>query len=222
MSRETPSSRPVGPPEPGGPVPTTYRPGAVRALAVGWWVLAALLAADLTLRGDPGWGWGVGLALLGFSCALVHALFWQPEVRVDPDGLVLVNVLRRVRLPWSALEDLDTRWALSVGAAGRRWTSWAAPASGRRVRPVSRRETPWADRHAEGIAGSRAPGSSAGEAAVLVETAWQTWRDRRGAETTPGAGASTDPEVGWNRAVLASLGVTGAVLVVAVLLLALS
>lgn len=203
------------------PASSVYRPGAVRALAVGWWLLAALLAADLVLRGGQGSGLLPGLAVLLFSCALVHALFWQPEVRVDADGLELVNVLRRVRLPWASVEDLDTRWALSIGAGERRWTSWAAPASGRRIRPVSRRETPWAEKGAEGIAGSRAPGSSAGEAAVLVGAAWQTWKDRgrpaAGPSGSDGQGAPLGaPQVEWNRGVLLSLGVTVGLVLVAV------
>ena len=208
------SGRPPGAPSTG--TVGVYRPGTVRVLAVGWWLLAGLLGGDLLLRGEPGEGWAVGLALLVFSCALVHALFWQPEVRVDAEGLDLVNVLRAVRLPWAVVEDLDTRWALSVGAGGRRWTSWAAPASGRRVRPVSRRETPWAEKGAEAIAGSRAPGSSAGEAAVLVGAAWQTWKDRRlPAGTTRQAGPGQDgPRVRWNRSVVLSLASTGGLVLV--------
>lgn len=190
-------------------LPSEYRPGGARALAVGWWALAALLAGDLLWRGQAG-AVLVGVGLLAFSCAVVHALFWQPAVRVDDQGVELVNVWRRVRLPWAAVEELDTRWALSVGAAGRRWTSWAAPASGRRLRPVSRRETPWAERDAEGIAGSRAPGSSAGEAAVLVGTRLQAWRDAH-----PGGHLAGGPQVSWNGPVLVSVGLTAGLAVVA-------
>jgi hypothetical protein len=183
--------------------PGVYRPSGVRVLAVTWWVLAVVLGGDLLLRGSAGAAL-VGVALLALSCAVVHAMFWYPAVLVDDDGVDLVNVARRVRLPWSAVEAIDTRWALSLDAAGRRWTSWAAPASGRRLRPVTRRETPWAEPGAEGIAGSRAPGSSAGEAAVLVGTRWQTWRDRHGAGTVE----VRAPQVSWNAPVLASVGGT--------------
>lgn len=176
--------------------PGAYRPGGVRVLAVAWWVLAAVLAGDLLLRGDLGAAL-LGLPVLAFSCAVVFGLFWHPAVLVDADGVELVNVARRVRLPWSTVETLDTRWALSLEAAGRRWTSWAAPASGRRVRPVQRRETPWAEPGAAGIAGSRAPGSSAGEAAVLVETYLQAWRDDPRRSTEP-----VQPTVRWNVVVL--------------------
>lgn len=214
------------PSEPSAPA-VSYRPGGVRVLAVGWWLLSAVLAGDLLLQGEPGPGLLVGLAVLIFGAVTVHALFWQPSVGVDTAGVELVNVLRRVHLPWASVEDLDTRWALTLRAGGRRWTSWAAPASGRRVRPVSRRETPWADPGAEGIAGSRAPGSSSGEAAVLVGTRWQTWKDRPGRAGAggvhPGAPGGDDvPRVRWNRPVVASLGVSGGLLLTALLVLALS
>jgi len=188
----------------------------VRLLAVGWWVLATVLAVDLLWRGE-GTAALVGVPLLAFSCAGVHALFWYPAVTVDGDGVELVNVLRTVRLPWASLSNLDTRWALTVETGERRWTSWAAPASGRRVRPVSRRDAPWAEPGSEAITGSRAPGSTAGEAAVLVGTRWQVWQDRaaRGLETTAEAGAREGstfgdgaPVVRWNRLVVVSLGLT--------------
>lgn len=211
------------PPEPGTTDPTgpvVYRPGAVRLLAVGWWVMATVLTVDLLWRGEASSAL-VGVPLLVFSCAGVHALFWYPAVAVDEDGVELVNVLRRVWLPWASLTDLDTRWALTIEAAERRWTSWAAPASGRRVRPVSRRDAPWAEPGAEAIAGSRAPGSSAGEAAVLVGTRWQVWQDRAarglGAPAGTGDGPARDrtPEVRWNVPVVAVLGVTASAVVVA-------
>jgi hypothetical protein len=185
----------------------------VRVLAVGWWVLSALLAGDLMLRGGLGVVL-VGVPVLALSCAVVFAMFWYPAVLVDDDGVELVNVARRVRLPWSSVEDVDTRWALTLEAAGRRWQSWAAPASGRRLRPVSRRETPWAEPGAEGIAGSRAPGSSAGEAAVMVTTRWQTWRDHHGRTGTAEGPEAAGPHVRWNPPVLLAVGGTSLLLVV--------
>ncbi|WP_380167377.1 PH domain-containing protein [Jannaschia sp. R86511] len=213
------SQRPTRPGGPGGEGTgpdagrVVLRPGNGRLLAGGWWLLVLLLSGDLLLRGSAG-SVALGLPLLAFSAAAVHAMFWHPAVVVDADGVELVNVLRTVRLPWASVDDLDTRWALTVHAGGTTWTSWAAPSSGRRIRPVSRRETPWAEPEADAISGSRAPGSSAGEAAVLVGTRWQTWRERSARDAAVGAG---QPRVGWNAPVVASLAVTTAVAAAAVL-----
>ncbi|WP_336920861.1 PH domain-containing protein [Aquipuribacter sp. SD81] len=213
-----PDGRPGGPGGDPLAVPGEFRPGGVRVLAVAWWVLAAVLAADLLLNSDlPGElpGALAGVALLGLSCALVHALFWHPAVRADVTGVELVNVWRRVHLPWSTLTDLDTRWALTLEAGGRRWTAWAAPASGRRFRAVQRREAPWAARGAEGIEGSRAPGSSAGEAAVLVESRWERWRTAPTAERATGTG---ETRTAWCPSSLVPTAVSLALLLLALLL----
>lgn len=209
------STPPPGAPD-GGPAAAEYRPGGVRVLAVGWWLLSAFLVVDLLRRGAPTGAGLLGLAVVLLGCAVVHALFWQPRVRVDATGAELVNVLRVARLPWAAVTDVDTRWALTLEAGGRRFTSWAAPASGRRVRPVSRRETPWADPGATAIAGSRAPGSSAGEAAVLVGNAWQAWREQPNALRRAQAGEPVS--VRWNPRGAVPLAAAVVLLLAAVLL----
>lgn len=204
------SRRPRPVEQPGGPA--EFRPGGVRVLAVVWWVFAGYLVLDLALRGQPT-QLVLGAPLVLLSAVVVHALFWHPAVRVDADGVELVNVLRTVRIPWAQLADTDTRWALTLLADGRRWTAWAAPSSGRRYRPVQRREAPWVDRDADDITGSRAPGSSAGEAAVLVETRWRSWQERPGAAATSGGAATVpSPQVRWNTPVVVAL-VGAAVLV---------
>lgn len=198
--------------------PAEFRPGAVRVLAVVWWVFAGYLVLDLVLRGQPG-QLVLGVPPVLLSMVGVHALFWYPAVRVDADGVELVNVLRTVRVPWASLEGTDTRWALSLLAAGRSWTSWAAPSSGRRLHPVQRRDAPWVHRDADSVAGSRAPGSSAGEAAVLVETRWQSWKDRPRSVGAGGAAAEAAlrPQVRWNTRVVAAFTAAGALVVLGAL-----
>ncbi len=63
--------------------------------------------------------------------AVVWAVFWNPRVVVDDSGLTLVNVLRTVRLPWPAIQDVDTRWALKLHTAYGTFGAWAAPSAGR-------------------------------------------------------------------------------------------
>lgn len=191
--------------------PAELHPGAVRVLAVLWSVFAAFLAQDLVRRGEPD-ELLLGLPLLALSVCAARALFWQPAVRVSDEHVELVNVWRTVRLPWSSVQDLDTRWAFTVLADDRRWTAWAAPSSGRRVRPVRRRETPWVQPGDEWIEGSRAPGSTAGEAALLVGVRWEVWRQRPAPQRT-GTGAGV--QVRWNTGTAASLVLSAALVVLA-------
>jgi hypothetical protein len=189
----------------------TYRPGLVRVASGGyalfalWWVVAHAIAGkwDETCRIAP---------MLFAGATLVHALFWRPEVRVDSSVVLLVNPLRRVRIPWGRVEGLDTRYALTVLAEDRRFTSWAAAAPGR---PLSWRSqtkvgpgdvdrllagtSPYDDTSA--IRSSRSLHSDSGAAAFLIESYWTAWRQsdpdvglgRGGTERRKGAGREPDP-----------------------------
>jgi hypothetical protein len=108
-----------------------YRPATGWALALcyagftAWW-----LAAGLTGGGRPGLSW-TALAWLLVVGAAIYAVFWRPAVIVDDDGVLLLNVLRDVRVPWAALEAVETRYALTLVTAEHRYASWAAGAPGR-------------------------------------------------------------------------------------------
>lgn len=85
-----------------------------------------------------GWKEGVGeaaafapwLALMTLTC---WACFWRPRVTVTDAGVLLVNVLRTVHVPWPAIQMIETKWALTLVTAVGTFTSWAAPAPGVRA-----------------------------------------------------------------------------------------
>lgn len=105
--------------------PTAVRVGAgVYALFAAWW-LGSLLTGP-----DPAHALVVGCWLLAVG-VVVFALFWRPAVVVDDDGVLLRNVLRDVHVPWSRLEGIETRFALTLLTADGRHQSWAAAAPGR-------------------------------------------------------------------------------------------
>jgi hypothetical protein len=198
-----------------------YRPAMVRIAAAvyaafaGWWLVSALLTPSL--RG------GVPVLALGLLAggALVYAVFWRPAVIVDADGVELRNVLRDVRVPWAALQEVDTKYTLTLHAGGRRHQSWAAstrgwtgiwrgPAQG--VAP-GRSPDPQALPGQPSTRSSRDLRADSGAAAFLVEQRWAGWRDALG----PG-GQQAPPEadgvvVRWNVAAPAVL-LAGGVLAV--------
>ncbi len=75
--------------------------------------------------------YGGALALLAFAG---YAVLWAPYVEVDDAGVLLRNVLRTVRLPWPAIEEIDGRYGLRLETAYGRFNAWAAPAPGGRER----------------------------------------------------------------------------------------
>ncbi|UNX55666.1 PH domain-containing protein [Georgenia sp. TF02-10] len=115
------------------------RAAGSRGYAVLSWVVAAVL---LVMFFGNGGGREVAeygavplvLAVLGW------AVFWRPAVLVSPAGVRVVNVFRTIEVPWSALEEVETRWGLRLHTTGGRVRAWATPARGgmahRRVEEV--------------------------------------------------------------------------------------
>jgi len=184
-----------------GPVGSgaVYRPGLVRVASGGYVLFALWWIIDGAVKGR--WEETARVsAPLALGAIVVHALFWRPEVRVDPEAVLLVNPLRRVRMPWARVDGIDTQYALTLIAGDHRYTSWAAAAPGR---PLSWRST---DRGGSGdvdrmladinpaeegptIRSSRSLHSDSGAAAFLVESYWSAWK-----ESNTGVNAERSPD----------------------------
>lgn len=196
------------------------RPNAVRVLATLTWLLMALylgwaLVVDLSagLRFAP---------VAALVSAVVFALFWRPGVKVDDDSVTLVNVLRDIRIPFSQLRSVQTRYALQVETTGRTYTAWAAPAPGQTSSmSLSRREAVGIELLGtdlkQGVRASAAPNTDSGAAAMLVRHRWTQYDERRAEhpETTVEGEAVT---AHWSAPVVALLTVCSAASTVALLL----
>jgi hypothetical protein len=152
-----------------------------------WWVWLAFVAvnvADYAIQGLPSARFGAILAAaLLLVTGLAYTLALRPRVLADADGLTVVNPYRVHRLPWTAIEAVDTAewvrvrpvsgravycWALYVSAGAKRKTARAdasaarASAAARPARPGSagRPARGWAER----LRGNR--GMLGGEPAV--------------------------------------------------------
>jgi len=157
------------------------RPSGVRVLALVTWVMVLVYLA-LTITS--------GLQqLLLFSptaalvCFLVYILFWRPRLVVDGQGVTLVNVLRDVRIPFSRIRSVQTRYTMTVETEEGDFSSWAAPAPGRTsAMSLSRREASGANLMgadlSQGIGASTAPNTDSGAAALLVRHRWQVWEEK--------------------------------------------
>lgn len=130
-------------------------------------------------------GSGTALRSLPFFVAATGAcwaLFWRPRVVVDLSGVRIVNVARTVRVPWPAIEMVDTKWSLTLVTAYGRVTAWAAPAPGaaHAVRNrVQRRELTVAPpgAGAGGVRPGDLPTSASGEAALVIRRTWEALRE---------------------------------------------
>lgn len=72
-----------------------------------------------------------GIAPVLLLCTLgwlVWLGYGRPRVVVDAAGVTLHNPVTEVRIPFDAIDDVDTRYTLRVTAQGRTWSAWGAPA----------------------------------------------------------------------------------------------
>ena len=118
--------------------------------------------------------------------------------------MLLRNVIRDVSVPWASLTDVDTRYALTLTAGGRRFAAWAAPASSRFSTARATREdletVHW--NAADGpIPASATLRSDAGAAAALI----RRYRSPPDPTADTGTPTSTPPvETRWADAQLAA------------------
>ena len=158
------------------------RPTAVRVLAAMTWALMALYLG-WTLIAEPAAGLRFA-PVAALVSAVLYAVFWRPGVMVDDDSVTLVNVLRDIRIPFSQLRSVQTRYAMRLETAGRSYTAWAAPAPGRTSSmSLSRREAVGVELLGadlqQGLSASAAPNTDSGAAALLVRHRWARYDERR-------------------------------------------
>src|SRR6476620_6857877 len=157
-----------------------------------WFVAAAGLAGLVVAGGMPALAGAGPLLLIAY---LGWLLFWRPAVVVHDAGVTIENPFRAITVPWAALVQVDTRYALTLVTPGRSYGAWAAPApgiwGGRNARPE---DLQGLARSTYGPGASVRPGdlksTDSGHAAQLVRISWQELvesgaLDAGNAESTP-------------------------------------
>ncbi|TKV29613.1 PH domain-containing protein [Arthrobacter sp. NamB2] len=138
-------------------------------------VALAGLVSILATEGPSGLLAGWPLASIGY---LGWWLFWYPAVVLSDAAVTLRNPLATIRVPWAALIDVDTRYALKLVTPTGSFTAWAAPAPGvwgtHAGKPEHVTNLPSTS---YGPGGSIRPGdlknTDSGLAAYLVRSRWQ-------------------------------------------------
>lgn len=151
------------------PEPVTLRPRGGAVIAVAALVISAAALVFIAVDGGPlelvRWAWPI--VLLAWAAWLVYL---RPYVRVSEGFVEVSNIVRTSRIPWGDIDEVDSRYALTVRTRdGRAIRAWAAPAPGAREALGTRREDV---RHTPGEGESRRPsdaeGTASGDAAGLV------------------------------------------------------
>ena len=62
---------------------------------------------------------------------LIYIFLLKPKITFCQEGLIITNPVTEFTVGWADVEEIDTRWAFSIDAMGRRINAWAAPGPGR-------------------------------------------------------------------------------------------
>lgn len=195
---------------------TSFRPrGSGLSTGAAWVVIAGLVAGE-------GLQHGLGAAVRAMpyaaaACVLGWVLGWQPRVDVREDGVLLVNPWRTITVPWEALVQVTTRYALTLVTPHGRYSAWAAPAPGRHsvflAGDNDLRGLPRGTFDAHRAVGlGDLPSSGSGGAAALVRARWERLVETEALET--GVADTTPVTVRWHTttiAVVVGLLIAGAV-----------
>lgn len=108
--------------------PLVLRPSSGIFVTIAIWVVGVVIVGTLVTVGDgPGSELWPIAPTIGAIAWVVWMLFWWPCVRLAGEGVEVRNPLRTVRIPWSAIEDLDSRGTLVITTTAGRVKAWAAP-----------------------------------------------------------------------------------------------
>ncbi len=199
------------------PEPVTLRPrGGMIIAAIALVITAAALVfivVDGGLLELARWAWPV--VLLGWGAWL---LYLRPFVRVSEGFVEVSNIVRTYRVPWSDIETIESRFALTIRTrSGRTIRAWAAPAPGARQALSTQR----ADvAHTPGDDDTRRPsdaeGTASGDAAGLVRR--ELDRHRREDSPLSSAPAAGEAVVTWHPLLIAGTAVLTAAAVLSLVL----
>jgi len=147
-----------------------------QVLAIGIWAISAAIAVSLFAIDRPSQlAYLVPLAVVNL---LVWEGLWRPTLVIKDDGVEVTNPFRDIRIPWSALVNVDTKFALTLFTPGRKFEVWIAPSPGRsfgyRSAALADREIRRTSPHSSSTV---RPGdlvtSESGAAASLVRSRWE-------------------------------------------------
>lgn len=161
------------------PDSVTFQPGSARpativagVLAVGAIGLMAVQDLDSALHYGP---------VFAVGAVLVWAFYGRPAVIVSDGGIELRNVLRTIELPWPAIQNIDTKYALTLYTAYGIYSAWAAPAPSRTAAAsatrTAMRSQPEGAFALGGLRPGDLPGTASGDVAGYVRRRWQALRD---------------------------------------------
>ncbi|HRN28110.1 MAG TPA: PH domain-containing protein [Terrimesophilobacter sp.] len=149
-----------------------------RFLAISVWALCAAAIAAVIAAGEARF-----FSMVPFAAAvglLAWAGLWRVAIVIDDQLIELRNAFSTVLVPWAALVQVDTRFALTLITPSGSFTSTAAPAPSRLTTMLSKRDIESVPRDVP-VDGAVRPGdipsTDSGAAAILIRRRWRELLD---------------------------------------------
>lgn len=113
-----------------------FRPGT--AIASGWVLIAffvGFILQSLFYGGDI----LMTIGICGAGAFGAYLLFLKPYVLLFDEGIKIVNPTKEITATWDLVEEIETRYSMSIQINDRTYYAWAAPApSGRHSRRMNK------------------------------------------------------------------------------------
>jgi hypothetical protein len=194
--------------------PRVFRSTPAFVLGWVWMVFAAANLVDVAI-----WGRAMDSAIaagaLLFGCGIAYMIGLRPRVVADEESVRLHNPLRDVRVPWSAVDKIETTDAIVIHCDNRPYRAYAPQTSPRaraRAEARARRGKSTVPDHVAEYVKGRLPVDFAAD--QLNELA-QTHRDRRA--DGAGAASAASPSVSLCWPAITAVVIPGILLTAAVL-----
>ena len=109
-----------------------FRPGS--AIASGWILIAffvGFIIQTLFFGGDL----LLTIGMCGAGAFGSYLLFLKPYVLLFDEGIKIINPTKEITATWDLVEEIETKYSMSIQIRGESFYAWAAPApSGRHSR----------------------------------------------------------------------------------------
>ena len=113
-----------------------FRPGS--AVASGWFLIAfftGFIVQSLFFDGDV----LLTIGICGAGAFGSYLLFLKPYVLLFDEGIKIINPTKEITVTWDLVEEIETKYSMSIQIRGESYYAWAAPApSGRHSRRMHR------------------------------------------------------------------------------------
>jgi len=92
-------------------------------------VINVLFVVQVVFYGDGTWMAQAGV--IATTATLAWLLFIKPKVLIFDEGITIVNPFITATIGWAEVDEIETRFGLTVHSGEAKVVAWAAPAPGR-------------------------------------------------------------------------------------------